>query len=167
MRLLPALALLALALPARADEKVKALFRKCAPATVYVECKPDKEGLVHLGTGSIIDAGGLILTNRHVIASSLDGDKEVAVFLFDGRRFNADVIEATEELDLALLRVKDSPGELPVMEWGDSDALEVGEDVMLDLGADGAPVGYDIQHASGKRELIARLVLEDQPRAAV
>ena len=45
--------------------------------------------------------------------------------------------------------------------------VEVGEDVMLDLGADGAPVGYDIQHASGKRELIARLVLEDQPRAAV
>ncbi len=153
MRLLPAvLALLALALPARADEKVKALFRKCAPATVYVECKPDKEGLVHLGTGSIIDAGGLILTNRHVVASSLDGDKEVAVFLFDGRRFDASVIEASEELDLALLRVKDSPGELPVMEWGDSDALEVGEDVIAIGNPDGLKWTLSTGIVSGKRD---------------
>lgn len=44
--------------------------------------------------------------------------------------------------------------------------VQVEEDVMLDLGTDGAPVGYDIQHASTKRELIARLVLEEAPRAA-
>ncbi len=41
--------------------------------------------------------------------------------------------------------------------------IEVEEDVKLDLGDDGTPVGYDIQHASNKRELIARLVL---PRLA-
>jgi uncharacterized protein YuzE len=40
-------------------------------------------------------------------------------------------------------------------------AVEVQEDVMADLGEDGLPVGYDIQHASTKRELIARLVLEE------
>ena len=44
--------------------------------------------------------------------------------------------------------------------------VEVEEDVMVDLGEHGAPVGYDIQHASEKRELIARLVLEERPRAA-
>ena len=44
--------------------------------------------------------------------------------------------------------------------------VEVEPDVMLDLGEDGEPVGYDIQHASGKRELIARLVLEEPPLAA-
>lgn len=44
--------------------------------------------------------------------------------------------------------------------------IEVEEDLMLDLGADGEPVGYDIQHASTKRELIARLVLEETPQAA-
>lgn len=44
--------------------------------------------------------------------------------------------------------------------------IEVEADVMLDLGEDGEPVGYDIQHASGKRELIARLVLEERPLAA-
>lgn len=153
MKIIAPLAFLALAaLAARADEKVKALFRKCAPATVYVECKPDKEGLVHLGTGSIIDADGLILTNRHVIASSLDADREVAVYLFDGRRFNATVLEASEELDLALLRVEDSPGELPVMEWGDSDALEVGEDVIAIGNPDGLKWTLSTGIVSGKRE---------------
>jgi uncharacterized protein YuzE len=44
--------------------------------------------------------------------------------------------------------------------------VEVEEDVMLDLGGDGEAVGYDIQHASTKRELIARLVLEETPLAA-
>ncbi len=44
--------------------------------------------------------------------------------------------------------------------------VEIEEDVMLDLGADNEPVGYDIQHASTKREFIARLILEQAPSAA-
>jgi len=44
--------------------------------------------------------------------------------------------------------------------------VEIEEDVMLDLGADGEPVGYDIQHASTKHELIVRLILERAPQAA-
>lgn len=43
--------------------------------------------------------------------------------------------------------------------------VEIEEDVMLDLGEDGEPVGYDIQHASTKVQLIGRLVLE-QAQAA-
>jgi S1-C subfamily serine protease len=150
--LLAALAVLALSLPARADEKVKALFRKCAPATVYIECKPDADGQVVLGSGSIIDAHGIVLTNRHVIASSLAGDKEVNVFLFDGRRFTAEVFAETEDLDLAVLRLKDSPGELPVLEWGDSDALDVGEDVIAIGNPDGLKWTLSTGIVSGKRE---------------
>ena len=44
--------------------------------------------------------------------------------------------------------------------------LEIEEDVMLDLGEDGRPVGYDIQHASTKKEFIARLILDEQQAAA-
>ena len=44
--------------------------------------------------------------------------------------------------------------------------LEVEEDVLLDLGEDGEPVGYDVQHASEHAELVARLVLERFPQAA-
>jgi uncharacterized protein YuzE len=43
--------------------------------------------------------------------------------------------------------------------------VEIEEDVMADLGEDGRPVGYDIQHASAKTEFIARLIL-DEPQAA-
>jgi S1-C subfamily serine protease len=152
MRLLTSFVLIALASTARADEKIKALFRKCAPATVYVECKPDKEGLVHLGSGSIIDADGIILTNRHVIVSCLDGDREVAIYLFDGRRFDAAVVEASEELDLAILRVKDSPGALPILEWGDSEALEVGEDVIAIGNPDGLKWTLSTGIVSGRRD---------------
>ncbi|MBV8976811.1 MAG: DUF2283 domain-containing protein [Alphaproteobacteria bacterium] len=44
--------------------------------------------------------------------------------------------------------------------------IEIEEDVMLDLGEDGKPVGYDIQHASTKQDFIARLILEGEPAAA-
>jgi uncharacterized protein YuzE len=44
--------------------------------------------------------------------------------------------------------------------------IEIEEDIMLDVGEDGRPVGYDIQHASTKAEFIARLVLEESQAAA-
>lgn len=44
--------------------------------------------------------------------------------------------------------------------------VEIAEDIFLDLGDDGQPVGYDIQHASTKTEFIARLILEQTPIAA-
>jgi uncharacterized protein YuzE len=42
---------------------------------------------------------------------------------------------------------------------------EIEPDVMLDLGEDGDPVGYDIQHASTKREFIMSVIFADQPQA--
>ena len=43
---------------------------------------------------------------------------------------------------------------------------EIEPDVMLDLGADGEPVGYDIQHASTKRDLIMSIILAAEPQQA-
>ena len=43
---------------------------------------------------------------------------------------------------------------------------EIAEDVNLDLGEDGQPVGYDVQHASQKRDLILSIILGDEPRVA-
>ncbi len=43
---------------------------------------------------------------------------------------------------------------------------EIEPDVMLDLGEDGAPVGYDIQHASTKRELIMSIIFAAEPQQA-
>ena len=43
---------------------------------------------------------------------------------------------------------------------------EIEPDVNLDLGEDGQPVGYDVQHASTKRDFIISVILADQPQAA-
>jgi len=42
----------------------------------------------------------------------------------------------------------------------------IGEDVMLDLGEDGEPVGYDVQHASAKQDLIMSIILGHEPKVA-
>jgi uncharacterized protein YuzE len=44
--------------------------------------------------------------------------------------------------------------------------VEIEEDIMLDIGPDGQPVGYDIQHASTKTEFIAKLILGQEQHAA-
>ena len=54
---------------------------------------------------------------------------------------------------------------IEVRPMSSSRTVELEEDIMLDLGDDGKPVGYDIQHASKKTEFIARLIL-DKPLAA-
>ena len=43
---------------------------------------------------------------------------------------------------------------------------EIEPDVMLDFGEDDEPVGYDIQHASMKRDVIISVIFADQPQAA-
>ena len=43
---------------------------------------------------------------------------------------------------------------------------EIEEDIMVDLGPDGEPIGYDIQHASTKGDFIAKLILSESPATA-
>jgi serine protease Do len=66
------------------------------------------------------------MTNNHVVAARRTGG-EVRVTLRDGRSFDADVAGCSRSLDLALLRLRDVPGDLPTVPVGDSDALRVGE----------------------------------------
>ena len=75
-----------------------------------------------LGSGFIIDASGLVVTNNHVIA---DAD-EVSVILNDGTTLKAQIIGRDTKTDLALLKVKpDKP--LKAVKFGDSDKLRLGE----------------------------------------
>jgi Do/DeqQ family serine protease len=82
-----------------------------------------------LGSGVIVDAGGLIVTNNHVI----EGANEIKVSLADKREFEAELVLKDSRTDLAVLRIKDGRERFPAMELGDSDALEVG-DLVLALG---------------------------------
>jgi len=75
-----------------------------------------------LGSGFIIDASGIVVTNNHVIA---DAD-EVTVILNDGSRLKAEILGRDTKVDLALLRVKPEHP-LTAVSFGDSEKLRLGE----------------------------------------
>jgi serine protease Do len=77
-----------------------------------------------LGSGFIIRADGLIVTNRHVIA----GARTVQVKLADGRELRAKVVGADPATDIALLKV--TAGTLPALQLGSSANISVGEAVI-------------------------------------
>lgn len=82
-----------------------------------------------LGSGVIVRADGLILTNNHVV----QGGQDIVVSLNDKREFKAKVLVADPRTDLAVLKI-DAKGErLPIVEFGNSDALSVG-DLVLAIG---------------------------------
>ena len=82
-----------------------------------------------LGSGVIVDASGLIMTNVHVI----DGADEIKVSLSDKREFEATVVLKDPRTDLAVLRIEDKKERFPFLEFANSDALLVG-DVVLAIG---------------------------------
>jgi serine protease Do len=85
------------------------------------------------GSGFIISSDGYILTNNHMVGEA----EKVKVELADGRNFTAKTIGADPETDVAVIKIDAS--NLPYMELGDSDALEVGEWVI----AIGNPLGLN------------------------
>src|SRR6516164_2284826 len=76
-----------------------------------------------LGSGFIIDASGLVVTNNHVIA---DAD-EINVILNDGTRLKATLVGKDNKSDLALLRVRSENKPLKAVKFGDSEKLRLGE----------------------------------------
>jgi serine protease Do len=92
-----------------------------------------------LGSGFIISEDGYILTNHHVIA----GADEVIVRMANRKEFVATIIGSDEASDIAVLKVEAE--KLPVLEFGDSDELKVGEWVL----AIGSPFGFDHSVTAG------------------
>jgi len=83
---------------------------------------PTPRRINSLGSGFIIDASGLVVTNNHVIS----GADEVNVILNDGTILKAEVIGRDTKTDLALLKVKPTKP-LKAVKFGDSDTLRLGE----------------------------------------
>ena len=100
-----------------------------------------------LGSGVILDAGGLVMSNFHVVGEATD----IRVVLTDRRGFAATVIMADEEADLALLQL-DGAHDLPHLSLRRSDEVEVGELVL----AIGNPFGVGQTVSSGIVSGLAR-----------
>ena len=100
-----------------------------------------------LGSGVIVDPSGLVVTNYHVIESMTD----VRVALADKREFDAEIVLRDPRTDLAVLRIKGGEN-FPMLELGDSDALEVGDFVI----AIGDPFGVGQTVTQGIVSALAR-----------
>jgi serine protease Do len=85
------------------------------------------------GSGFIVDANGLILTNAHVVEDA----SEVTVKLTDKREFTAKVLGTDAQTDIAVLKINAS--ELPTVRLGDPSQLKVGQWVV----AIGSPFGFE------------------------
>jgi serine protease DegQ len=92
-----------------------------------------------LGSGVIISADGYILTNNHVV----EGADEIEVVLNDSRHARGKVIGTDPDTDLAILKI--SLDRLPVITLGNSDSLQVGDQVL----AIGNPFGVGQTVTSG------------------
>jgi serine protease Do len=75
-----------------------------------------------LGSGFIIDASGIVVTNNHVIA---DAD-EINVIMNDGTKIKADIVGIDKKTDLAVLKFKPTKP-LTAVKFGDSDKLRLGD----------------------------------------
>ena len=82
-----------------------------------------------LGSGVIVRADGLILTNNHVV----EGGTDIVVALSDKREFKAKVLLADPRTDLAVLKIDTKGERLPVVPFADSDQVQVG-DLVLAIG---------------------------------
>lgn len=101
-----------------------------------------------LGSGVLVKADGLIVTNAHVVK----GADEIRVVLADRREFDAKLVAQDERYDLALLRIDTAGEKFPYIELRDSDSIEVG-DVVLAIGN---PFGLNQTVTSGIISALAR-----------
>ena len=109
------------------------IYQKVAPAVVMVSTKTiqtvngwfqqEAEGM---GSGFIINTDGYILTNYHVI----EGATEVTVTLSDGQEVTASVVNYDSDQDVAMIKINEDVEVPGVVELGDSDALQPGEEVL-------------------------------------
>jgi len=75
-----------------------------------------------LGSGFVVDASGIVITNNHVIAEA----DEITVIFTDGSRLKAEVVGRDQKTDLAVLKVKPTKP-LKAVAFGDSDKIRLGE----------------------------------------
>src|SRR5690606_36142686 len=117
-------------------ESLAPLIEAVQPAVVSIHTRSSRGmfAAAGMGSGFIISADGLVVTNHHVVASN----EKLEVHLPDGRRFEGTVIGTDPQTDVAVVRLS-SAKDLPTVVLGTSDAIRVGDWVV----AMGSPMGLE------------------------
>jgi putative serine protease PepD len=97
-----------------------------------------------VGSGVILSANGLILTNNHVITDAANGNGQITITFNDGKTAQASIVGADSGSDLAVIKAQNVSG-LPTAGLGDSDKVQVGDTVI----AIGSPDGLQSTVTSG------------------
>ena len=127
------------------NEEVPEFFRRFFEQIPRGQQAPDRQAQGQ-GSGFIIDADGYVLTNAHVVRDA----ENITVSLSDRREYQAKLIGADDRTDIALLKIDTS--DLPTVNIGDSDQLEVGEWVL----AIGSPFGFEHTATQGIVSALSR-----------
>ncbi|HEV8551976.1 MAG TPA: DegQ family serine endoprotease [Casimicrobiaceae bacterium] len=121
------------------DEDLPQFFRNLPRQFQFPEIPQDRGPMRGVGSGFIVSADGIVLTNAHVV----DGADEVTVKLTDRREFTAKVLGTDKTTDIAVLKL--DARDLPYVRIGDPKATKVGEWVV----AIGQPFGLENTVTSG------------------
>lgn len=126
-------------------------FQRFFGDSPFMQGRPQKSQ--SLGSGVIVDASGVIITNEHVI----EGANDIRIATNDGQEYPVDLVLDDPKTDLAVLKVKDPKGAtFTALQFADSDQLEVGDLVL----AIGNPFGVGQTVTSGIVSALARTGVE-------
>ena len=123
------------------SDSITEVFKRVSPSVVFISAVSiDPFRVINrvktvMGSGFLISKDGLVLTNSHVVF----GRNIIIVTLDDGNKTVAKVLGADPIFDLALLQIPTPPEGHPAANLGDSDAVQVGEEVL----AIGNPMGLE------------------------
>jgi putative serine protease PepD len=97
------------------------IYRRAADSVAYITARGTQGSAT--GTGFVVDADGLIVTNEHVV----DGSSDITVELGDGNSRKATVVGRDKSTDIALLKVDTGGGKLTPLKLADSSKVQIGD----------------------------------------
>lgn len=132
----------------------EAVAAKVLPAVVSIQVVSSTAASE--GSGSIISPDGYVLTNHHVVAGAEEGGM-MQVTMNDGTKHDAEFVASDVNTDVAVIKIKDVQ-DLPFLEFGNSESLQVGQEVV----AVGSPLGLNATVTSGIVSAVNRPVRASQ-----
>ena len=117
----------------RKPDSVAGIAQRVLPSVVSIATESDSGA--GTGSGFIIDSGGMILTNNHVVDDVALYGGEITVTLNHGQSYEGTIVGRDAPYDLAVLKI--AANNLPALQFGDSEKVAVGDSVI----AIGSPLG--------------------------